>query len=447
MTDEEEIKSFKSRFIAAQEAVEIAIAGGDAETIRVAAEEMMRIAEDDTVNYYPQQFDGEFAACESVMLKIPEALHVCGWSSVDVIDWVLKISRPSAWLYSFPLYDSIVMNPSGEYANPVVWGAVAERLLQELSDFREEQLEEAPSDGASQLWEIREALKKAGDEPRAIDYWVRYVPKIKNWRETVEFLNKFGRYDEAVEVARRGIKESRFGDGYENDYAELMMEPLADAFSSKGDHLKAAAILAEQFLHWLGAYESHRSVESFNKVLEEADKAGVREETRIAILHALKTGVNPAPLCDWNVTAPVQEYEWRPVPKLVVYRAYDARQKIPKWPLPRSNEGLKFPNLRWETMKQWCQQDQEFLLKLDLAEGDKYAIANRFDDLPEFPHNYGFPCSDEKLAMLDAVAAAVADIRPDIAEKIRVQPNRSNLRGVMPRQAREEGGGRPRAPK
>lgn len=260
MTDEEEIKSFKSRFIAAQEAVEIAIAGGDAETIRVAAEEMMRIAEDDTVNYYPQQFDGEFAACESVMLKIPEALHVCGWSSVDVIDWVLKISRPSAWLYSFPLYDSIVMNPSGEYANPVVWGAVAERLLHELSDFREEQLEEAPSDGASQLWEIREALKKAGDEPRAIDYWVRYVPKIKNWRETVEFLNKFGRYDEAVEVARRGIKESRFGDGYENDYAELMMEPLADAFSSKGDHLKAAAILAEQFLHWLGAYESHRSV-------------------------------------------------------------------------------------------------------------------------------------------------------------------------------------------
>lgn len=428
MTEAEEIKSYKDEFQAALQAVEMACATNDADRIEASSEELMRTADDETSYYYLGRFVEEFDSFERTMLKVPAALRQAGLSAVDVIDWVLRISRPSSRLCSYPLYDSIVVKPNGEYANPDVWRVVAERLLSELADFGDEQLEEAPSDGDHQLREIREAFSKAGDEPRAIDCWVRYVPKIKNWIETVTFLNKFGRFDEAIELARRGVEASVGGDGYPNDYAEELMEPLADAFSGKGDHVHATAILAEQFLSWIGAYEYHRTVASFEKVLDEADRAGVRAEIRTAILHALKTGVNPAPLCDWKVTAPVQECEWRPVPELVVYRAHDASPETPEWPLPRSNERLKFFDLRWGTMRLWCQQDQEFLLKLALAEGDRHEVARRFDALPEFPHNNGFPLQDDRLAMLDAVAAAVGDERPDIAEMIKVRPNRFRKR-------------------
>ena len=105
-------------------------------------------------------------------------------------------------------------------------------------------------------------------------------------------------------------------------------------------------------------------------------------------------------------------------------RAPDARNETPRWPLPRSNEGLKFSDLRWDTRESFCQQDQEFLLKLALADGDKQEIARRFDALPEFPHSSP---TDDKSAMLEAVIAVVGDVRPDIAETIRlrhVRPSR-----------------------
>lgn len=423
MTEAEEIQSFRDRISAAQRAVEAACVAGDANQIKSAAEELMRIA-DETSCYYPEQFNEEFVALERTLGKLPNVLRAAGCRVADVIVWAYKVGRPSEWMYSGSAFNSLLKTPKGEYADQGVWLDVAERLQTELKAFTEDQLGEGPSDGAYQLNAIMDSSRRAGIEQKALDLWVEYVPKIKNWKEVAERLNARGRYDEAIRVARKGIWVCMQEDDYPNDYVEEMMEPLADAFSGKGDHQKAAAILAEQFLRWIGDYEYHRSVESFNKVLREAALAGVEEETRLAIIQALKTGVNPEPLWDWKVTAPIQEFEWRPVPKLVVYCAPDALNETPRWPLARSNEGLKFSDLRWDTTKKWCQQDQEFLLKLALANGDKDEIVRRFDALPEFPNNNGMPMSDDQLEVLDAVAAAVRDVRPDIVEMIRVRPNR-----------------------
>ncbi len=432
---EKYVDSVKERFAEVRESVLSACVGNDAASIRAAAEDMMHLCASEEF-FIVGNFDDERKSMEATMPEIESSLRRCGWSAADMIVWVYWLSRPSNWFYVGSALGDIVDAPCGEYARPEVWREVAERLQQEMDEFSGEQLDGSPSDGSRQLFCIRDSWNRAGSEENALECWLKYVGDVHMWMETVEFLNEFGRYDEAIEISRRGIRASKFGECYSNDYAGLMMEPLADAFSGKGDHLKAAAILAEQFLHWIGAYEHHRSVKSFNKVLEEADKAGVREETRRAILHALKTGVNPAPLCDAKVTAPVREFFWKPVPKLVAFRAYDAQREAPVWPLPRSNEGPGFSDLRWNTMKMWCQDDQEFLLKLAIADGDKHEIARRFDDLPEFPNDKGFALSDEKLAMLDAVAVAVADIRPDIAEKIRVWPNRG--RGATPSRPERE---------
>lgn len=424
MTEEEEIKAYRDEILAAQRAVEAACDEKDANHIKSSAEELMRIAGDATSYYYPGEFAEEFAAFRRIIDKVPEALRSAGLSAADLIIWVCRTGRPSGWMCSSLLFNTFVNAPSGEYAKQDVWREVAERLKEELKSFDEDQLDEAPSDGAHQLDLIYEAWKRAGDPQQALPLWIEYVPKIKNWKEVAKLLNNWAWYDEAIRIAREGIKACMSGD-YPNDYEEEMMEPLADAFSGKGDHLKAAAILAEQFLSWIGAYEYHRSVESFNKILNEAELAGVKEETRTAIIHALKTGVNPEPLRDWKRAAlPDYGSELYPGPRPVAYRAPDALTETPLWPLPKSNEGLELFDLRWDTTKWFCQQDQEFLLKLALAEGDKQEIIRRFEALPEFPNNNGFRMPDEKIAMLDAVAAAVGDIRPDIAELIKVRPNR-----------------------
>ena len=234
---------------------------------------------------------------------------------------------------------------------------------------------------------IRDAWRRAGDERNATRYLMEYVSRVHNWKEVAEFLNSHEMYDEAINIARAGVAASGYTSDYGNDYSCLMQNPLAEAFAGKGDNAKAAAILAEQFLDWMGCYEHHRSVESFRKVLDEAEKAGVREAVHIALVHALKTGVNPIPLQEWKAEPENEDFPWKRLPKRVSYRASDALPDAPLWPLPRANEGVLLAELRWDTNWTWCQYDQEFLLKLAIAEGDREEVARRFCDLPQYPES------------------------------------------------------------
>ena len=189
-------------------------------------------------------------------------------------------------------------------------------------------------------------------------------------------------------------------------------------FSSKGDHLKATAIRAEAFLDRIGAYDEKRTVAQFNRILEEAEKAGIREQVRKALIHTLETGLNPSSIVTYEFHPAVQEFDWKPVPKPVVYQIKTTCLETPLWPLPWANEGVRLFDSRWQDDREFCQQDMEFLLKLALADGDKAEIARRFDDLPETPDAGGFPLEGAKAEMCESVMAALKGFREDIVARL-----------------------------
>lgn len=346
---------------------------------------------------------------DATMAEVLAALRKSGMGEADLIVWGIGLCDSD----HFYVYDhvgapveNLVVPPEDAPPAPEIWREVAVKLEKKIEDLCAEKRGE---DGEQQmlglLHALRNAWRRAGDEIRAADCWMRHATEAACWQKAADFLNRAGRFDDAIRIAREGIavagKTSRYG----NDCADLLLEPLADAFSGKGDHVRAAAILAEQFLGWIGAYDTNRTVASFHKLLDEAEKAGVREEVRAAILHALKTGVNPEPLHDW------------PGGESVGYAAPDADPEPPPWPLPRAGEGIRHREMRWGTMWHWCQYDQEFLLKLALEKGDAEEIAMRFASLPEYPHSS--MCYQREVGeMLAAVREKLVGVRDDLVEII-----------------------------
>lgn len=415
--NEADIGKFKAEFQQQREKVLRICADGHVDDIIDATELFLRYMRHSTVEHNPSSFEDEYAMLDPTVQAVIPALRKSGASVADILVWAVRATRPYGDCDATDTITNLLSEPQGEYADPKVWREVAERLQRQMDEFPDD----ASGGEWSALWHqaeaIRDAWLRAGDERKAAGYLVKYVSRVHNWKEVAEFLNRYEMYDEAINVARAGIAASRYTSDYGNDYCEMMQEPLADAFAGKGDHAKAAAILAEQFLDWMGCYEYHRSVESFRKVLDEAEKAGVREAVRTALVHALKTGVNPLPLQEWKAEPEKEDFPWKRLPKRVSYQAYDALSETPPWPLPRANEGVLLFELRWDTTMGWCQFDQEFLLKLDIEEGDREKVALRFCDLPEYPKSSDYYQHDVE-PMIAAVKRMMEGFRPDIVEVI-----------------------------
>lgn len=239
-----------------------------------------------------------------------------------------------------------------------------------------------------------------------------------DWGEVAHSLNSHQQYDKAIEVAREGIRAGLASSEYGNDYNVEMQEHLADAFSGKGDYLMATAIRAEAFLDRIGAYDEKRTVAQFNRILSEAEKAGVGEQVRRALIHALETGCNPSSIATFKFHPAKQEFDWKPVPKPVIYRIRTTSADTPPWPLPWANEGVRLFDSRWQDCKWFCQQDMEFLLKLAIADGDKAEMVRRFDDLPEMPDNGGLPLEGAKAEMCELLMEAMKGYREDIVLRL-----------------------------
>ena len=239
-----------------------------------------------------------------------------------------------------------------------------------------------------------------------------------DWGEVAHGLNSHQQYDKAIEVAREGIRAGLASSEYGNDYNVEMQEHLADAFSGKGDYLMATAIRAEAFLDRIGAYDEQRTVAQFNRILSEAEKAGVGEQVRRALIHALETGCNPSSIVTFKFYPAKQEFDWKPVPKPVIYRIRTTSADTPPWPLPWANEGVRLFDSRWQDCKWFCQQDMEFLLKLAIADGDKAEMVRRFDDLPEMPDNGGLPLEGAKAEMCAVRMEAMKGYREDIVLRL-----------------------------
>ena len=416
--EEANVRNFKADFQRQREKVLRACADGHVDEIIDETELFLRFMRDDTVESNPLAFDGEYASLDPTVQVVVPALRKAGASAADVLVWAVRVTRPYGDCDATDTIENLLSEPQGEYADPKVWREVAEMLQRQMDEF---------PDGAcggewSALWHqaeaIRDSWRRAGNEKNAAECLVKYVSRVHNWKEVAEFLNEHAMHDEAINVARAGIAASSWTSDYGNDYSCLMQTPLAEAFSGKGDHAKAAAILAEQFLDWMGCYEHHRTVEAFRKVLDEAGKAGVGESVRLALVHALKTGVNPVPLQEWKAEPENDDFPGKRLHKRVAYRASDALPHAPPWPLPRANEGVFLPELRWDTDWAWCQFDQEFLLKLAIAEGCREEAARRFCDLPQYPESSDYYDRDVG-PMMDALEILMDGYRPDIVDVIR----------------------------
>lgn len=361
-------------------------------------------------------FDGwadERTTVGPTMDVVLEAVEANGVDPVDAIICVYELTAPDRELSIGDRLEAWKRSPTGKYAQPSVWEEVAHRIREKLDEIPEADYSVGDCHSRPWYWvnSFREAWERAGKVGNAIDCYLKYVSRIGNWREVAHYLNRHQLYDKAIEVVREGVKVCLDSGEYDNDFDAQLQGPLADAFSGKGDYLTSAAVRAEAFL-------ANGSVEQFNQVLAEAEKAGVREQVRKALIHALETGQNPASIVTFKFHPAKQKFEWRPVPKPVIYQIKLTSPETPPWPLPWANEGIQLSDSRWEDFKSACQGDMEFLLKLAILDGDKAEIARRFDDLPETPNNGGLPLEGAKTEMCELVMAAMKGYRDDIVQRL-----------------------------
>ena len=369
--------AFWRDFSAVREAV-LALCRNDSfEKIKAAAETFLEWADADELYQHPQLSQKVWGAVNPTMDVVLETFEVNGVDPADTIIWAYELTAPDRGLSIGDRLEALKSSPAGKYAHAMIWEEVAHRIQGKLDEIPVSDY--SVGDCHSRPWDWVEALcaawERAGNVEKVTDCYLKFVSRIGNWREVAHYLNRRQLYDKAIEIVREGVKVCLDSGEYDNDYDAQLQDPLADAFSGKGDHMKAAAILAEDFL-------ANGTVEKYRKTLSEADKAGVREEVRKGLIHALETGRNPAGIITFKFQPAKQEFEWRPVPKPVVYRIKLTSPETPPWPLPWANEGIRLFDSRWTDFKSSCQSDMEFLLTLALLDGDEAEIARRFDDLP-----------------------------------------------------------------
>ncbi len=392
-------------------------ASHDHKAILADVDKMLATAAGDEIQWFENDFSEESDAVARTMREVFPALLESGMTPADVLVWSCELTRP------YGRYDTCYSvspdpweTPGPEYDKREVWIDVAERLARELDSLPSGEEDGGPfSIYNHRLPYIRKAYRNAGCEELAIPVYGRHIAKTEIWKEAVELCLSCGNTDAAIEFGRRGFREMD-----PNCYPEQyeLLASVADVFVANGDFAHAAAILAEVFLSWGGVYLTNRTVEAFHSVIDMAAKAGVGKEVRVALIHALETGVNPVPLQYWKYEPPKQEFPWRPVAKPVVYSPPWASPDSPPWPLPPSNEGIRLNESRWQESKDDCQSDQEFLVLLALAEGDKAEVARRFCALPAFPFTMWPQLHPEIKELIYAVRSEMDGYRPDIVEII-----------------------------
>ena len=91
------------------------------------------------------------------------------------------------------------------------------------------------------------AWEHAGEERNASEYLVKYVSRVMNWKEVVEFLMRHSMFDEAIRIAKEGIEASRANSNdYEYDYDDQLENLLIEAYRRNGDEDSVAEILARR---------------------------------------------------------------------------------------------------------------------------------------------------------------------------------------------------------
>lgn len=275
-------EAFLREFNTVRENVLAACRNASLEKVKETAEAFLGWVNDDDLYRYPHLSHKIWDAVDPTMDIVFETFEAKSVDPVDTIIWAYELNAPDQDLSVGNRLEALLSSPTGKYAQPMVWEAVALCIQKKVDEIPEDDY--SVGDCNSSPWYWVEALcaawKRAGNDDKVIDCYLKFVSRIGNWLETAQFLNEHQLYDKAIEVAREGVRASQTSGDYGNDYEVEMQEPLADAFSGKGDHLMATAILAEAFLDRIGGYDKKRTVAQFNRILSEAEKAGIGEQVR-----------------------------------------------------------------------------------------------------------------------------------------------------------------------
>lgn len=406
-------EKFREDFAAVREALLEACVGSSSGRIKETLRTFLEWADDCELPLHPDLSDEVTATVDSTTDKAFESLEGLGFSPVDMIVLAYELSSPSGYSDVGRRFEDLHSSPSGIYAARSVWSEVATRFQEKMDSMPED--EYTPNDSLSSPWYWNDALRvaweRAGEVEKAVAVSMKNVAKVGNWKDVAVFLLKNRMYDKAADIARAGIRAGWESEGCGSDLVLELQLPLSEALSGQGDHVKAAAVLAELFF-------AEPSVALFQRTLEESERAGCRAEVERAVIHALETGSHPDSIATWKFKPMVQEFEWKPVPKPVVYHIPLTSQTAPAWPLPWANEGVKLFDSRWLDFRGNCQRDMLFLLKLAVARGDKAEIARRFDNLPEFPNNGGFPLEGSMITLCEGVMDAMKGYRDNIVTQL-----------------------------
>lgn len=293
---------------------------GEAGQIVKAVEALLHCMDYEEYYRYSEAFDNDFDLLYATIAPALAVLRHLGMNLADIIVWVYSLDRPYSGFVGCDAIDDVIMKPAVKCASKELWIEVAQMLERQMDQILSIERGGGTLFIQYQMDCVREAWCNAGCEERALPFWLRYAHRAEYWMDAAELLVKYAWFDEAIDVARLGVAASMVSSDWGNDYCELIQTPLADAFAGKGEHAKAAAILSEQFLSWGGCYEHHRTVELFDKIIREATAAGVGEAVRVALVHALETGVNPVPLQEWKAKDPEPDTPWRRTPQRVSYK-------------------------------------------------------------------------------------------------------------------------------
>lgn len=176
---------------------------------------------------------------------------------------------------------------SGRRWKKAIWAAVADRLLERLSDQgsasdeRDEWIRKYRRERLSD-WVIT-ALDKAGRAGEATELCVAESRASNSFPRAVRRLIDAGQDDHAAELAMEGL------DATEPRYAGVVSELqdlLCEIAASHGNWMLPASVAAERFFRWPG-------VDSYRELLQAAEKTDHIQTVRNAALAFLESGQRP----------------------------------------------------------------------------------------------------------------------------------------------------------
>ncbi|MBQ9345228.1 MAG: SWIM zinc finger family protein [Kiritimatiellae bacterium] len=293
--------------------------------------------------------------------------------NVERLLWAHRLETPYRYYETGALGSWFWNERQSKCVSSGEWRQVAEILSRELAETPEEHLRHNFHEVCADVDDAMTAFFRAGCAQEAADICARYARYTECYSQAADLLLTQGQMAEAKTVLQTGIAAAAIGDDDIGNCA-----PYADQYAGilarEGKHALATTILAAAFLFRAGNYAGKRTRELFDAVIAEATKAGVAEETRKALRHALEWGLVPKPLAQHGPS----RFAW--------FRTDATPPPVPPWPLPPlpGDLSLSLSEDLWQGKNDWS-ADKALLAEID-SSGGFSSTSTASQPSPSAPH-------------------------------------------------------------